>query len=314
MGMPLPSDRKKEHIVLKSQDSSPDFGSVPEGTVQKGIIILDKPSGPTSHEVTSWVRKIAGVKAGHAGTLDPGVTGVLPIGLGKATRVLDLLTLAGKEYVCILELASPVHENKIREVFSEFVGEIYQTPPAISAVRKVLRTRKVYYLNILEIKDRFVLFRAGCQAGTYIRVLCRHLGLALGTKGRMHSLRRTRVGPLTESDSVILQDVKDAFALSSPEDILLPIESVISFVPSFHVLDTAVNSLCYGSDLNAPGIAKLSADVKKGEWAAAFTLKGELIALGKALHDSSEIKGMKRGKAFKTERVIMEKDVYPRTW
>lgn len=305
---------QKDYIILRKADSNPDFGSEPKGTVQKGIIILDKPSGPTSHEVTSWVRKILGVKTGHAGTLDPQVSGVLPIGLGKATRVLDLLTLAGKEYVCILELARPFPEEKIKKAMDKFVGEISQTPPPVSAVRKVPRTRKIYYIKILEIRERYVLFRVGCEAGTYIRVLCEQLGTALGTKGKMHSLRRTRVGPLSEGDSVFIQDVKDAFALSTPEKIILPVETALTFAPSFYVLDTAVNSLCYGSDLNAPGISKLSTDVKKGEWAAVFSLKGELIALGKSLYDSSEIKDLKKGKVFKTERVLMEKDVYPKTW
>jgi H/ACA ribonucleoprotein complex subunit 4 len=312
--MPLPSDTVKKYVTLRSDKTSSDFGSEPEASINKGIIILDKPSGPTSHEVTSWVRKIAGVKAGHAGTLDPGVSGVLPIGLGKATRVLDLLSLAGKEYVCILELSNSIPEEKIHKVFSEFVGEISQTPPKISAVRKVRRTRTIYYLDIPEIKYRYVLFRVGCQAGTYIRVLCKQIGSKLDAKGKMHSLRRTRVGSLLESDSIILQNVKDAFALSSPEQILLSVESVLSFVPSFYILDTAVNSICYGSDLNVPGISKLSTDIKKGDWAAVFTLKGELVALGKALFDVDEIQNMNHGKVFKTERVIMEKDIYPRTW
>jgi H/ACA ribonucleoprotein complex subunit 4 len=117
-------------------------------------INLDKPSGPTSHEVVAWVKRVLKVeKAGHSGTLDPKVTGILPVLLGDATRVMDTLLLAGKEYICLMRIHKPRPNRRILEVCGEFVGPIFQKPPLKSSVVKQLRTREVYYLEVLEIEE-----------------------------------------------------------------------------------------------------------------------------------------------------------------
>ena len=152
----LPSDGH-EQLLLKSQDeTSPEYGAFPKSrSIEElfvyGVINLDKPSGPTSHEVVTWVRKILGISiSGHGGTLDPKVTGVLPCALGKATRVLSALLSAGKEYVGVLNLHSDIQKIKrIETVFKIFTGEIYQRPPLKSSVSRVLRTREIYYNDIL---------------------------------------------------------------------------------------------------------------------------------------------------------------------
>ncbi|MEM4734987.1 MAG: RNA-guided pseudouridylation complex pseudouridine synthase subunit Cbf5, partial [Candidatus Thorarchaeota archaeon] len=215
----LPSDRPREVLVKAHDTTDPKYGfnsldNLPmEYLLNNSVIVLDKPPGPTSHEVAAWVRKILGVsKAGHSGTLDPAVSGILPIGIGTATRAMQALLPAGKEYVCVMELHSAVAEDRIREVVEEFTGKIYQRPPLKSSVKRVVRVREIYYDEVLEIQDRLVLMRIGCEAGTYVRKLCYDIGEVLGVGAHMKQLRRTRVGILREDDHLCkLHDLKDAY-------------------------------------------------------------------------------------------------------
>ncbi|MEM0137647.1 MAG: RNA-guided pseudouridylation complex pseudouridine synthase subunit Cbf5 [Thermoplasmata archaeon] len=179
-------------------------------------VVIDKPYGPTSHQVSAWVKEILNVKkTGHAGTLDPHVTGVLPIGINKATRIINILHMQDKEYVGLLYLHGNVNEKKIREVFSEFIGEIYQMVPVRAAVSRKLRKRKIFSLEIIEIDGRNVLFKVSTESGTYIRTLCVDLGDAIGTGGNLVELRRIRTGRIKEENAFTLQDLKDAYSLGS---------------------------------------------------------------------------------------------------
>jgi tRNA U55 pseudouridine synthase TruB len=157
--------------------------SIPE-LLELGIINLDKPANPTSHEVTAWVKQILGInKAGHGGTLDPAVTGCLPVALDRATRALQVLLPAGKEYICIMKLHTPVSQNKLLSVLETFRGKIYQTPPLRSNVKRRLRVRKIYALKLCEYDNsQLTLLRIRCEAGTYIRKLCLHPDTAVLTK------------------------------------------------------------------------------------------------------------------------------------
>ena len=208
-----------EIVVRTEAKTNPARGKNPEErTIHElldyGMLVLNKPQGPTSHQVTDFVKNILDIKkAGHSGTLDPNVTGVLVIALGKATRVVDVLLKAGKEYVCVLYLHDDVPEETIKKTFKEFLGKIEQLPPKKSAVKRQWRTREIYYLDILEIDGRRVLFRVGCQAGTYIRKLCTDVSAKMGTKGHMQELVRTKVGLFTDEQWVSLHDLKDAYAL-----------------------------------------------------------------------------------------------------
>jgi len=226
----LPIDNKRKRLVKAKTKTNPNYGKSPdEYTINEllnsGIINLDKPSGPTSHQIDAWVKKILNVeKVGHGGTLDPNATGVLPIGLGDATRALNVLLSAGKEYVGIMKLHKNVDDKKIKEVCTSFIGEITQLPPVRSAVKRVKRKRQIYYLDVLEIKDREVLFCVGCESGTYIRTLVVDIGKKLKSDAHLSELRRTKVGLLNESDSFILQDLKDAYTFwkedNNKEDLL----------------------------------------------------------------------------------------------
>lgn len=171
--------------------------SVLSGSISRGgVVNLDKPRGPTSHEVTAWVKDILELsRAGHSGSLDPGVTGVQPIMLGKATKAVSALRLSGKEYVCLMRLHEPAPEKRVRSICKQFTGPIFQMPPIVSAVKREVRVRMIYYLEVIEVQDKSVLMRVGCEAGTYLRKLCHDIGTALGTGAHMQQLRRTKTGP-----------------------------------------------------------------------------------------------------------------------
>lgn len=166
-----------------------------------GVIALDKPEGPTSHQVTAWVRDVLHCeRVGHGGTLDPGVSGILPVCTGKAVRLTDIVLSSDKEYVCLMVLHADVPEARIREVMAEFKGRIYQLPPVRSAVKRKMRIRRISELEILQIDGRRVLFRVACDAGTYIRSMCVDIGEALLAGASMAELRRVRSGRMREKD------------------------------------------------------------------------------------------------------------------
>src|SRR3989338_6108317 len=168
------------------QEAIGEYGKAPEERtipelLKSGIVNIDKLKGPTSHEVADDVQKILHIKkAGHSGTLDPAVTGVQPVALEKASRITFFLLTAPKEYVGIMHLHKDVEEAALREAIKKFTGKIQQLPPVKSAVKRVERTREIYEFEILEIKNRDVLFRVKCQAGTYIRKICSDMGKELG--------------------------------------------------------------------------------------------------------------------------------------
>lgn len=288
-----------------------------------GLILLDKPPGPTSHEVVSWVRKILGInKAGHSGTLDPPVTGLLPIGLGEATKALSLLLLGPKEYYAVARTHDPVSETKLKSVLSEFLGEIYQRPPQRSSVKRDIRTRKIYELELLEQKGKLILLRVLCQAGTYVRKLIYDIGEVLGCGATMIELRRTRVSDLSESNGLVrLHDLLDAvyeWKEDKKEDkirqLIKPIEFATSSLKSVVIRDSAVDAICHGAKLAIPGILQLSPDIVKGDVVCIYTLKKEIVAIGEALMSTKEIEEASKGIAFSTKRVIMRAGTYPRLW
>ncbi len=324
----LPSEKKRE-ILVKSEDLTDDrFGRRPaersiQEYIQKGVINLDKPAGPTSHEVTSWVKKILDIdKAGHSGTLDPNVTGLLPVMLGEATKAVDALLTAGKEYVCLMKLHTELPEREIKRVLLEFTGEIYQKPSIKSAVKRETRIRNIYYLELLELDGKNILLRVGCEAGTYIRKLCHDMGMAMGTGAHMQELRRTKSGPFREDETLItLHDLKDAYIEwmengneGQLRKVILPMESGLSHLPRIVIRDNAVDAICHGAELAAPGVLTLESGIEKGDAVAIFTLKGEAVSFGIAKMKSAEILRAATGIVAATERVFMEPGTYPKGW
>jgi len=286
----------------------------PEELIKCGIVNLDKPKGPTSHQVSEYVQNILNItKAGHSGTLDPQVTGVQPVGVGRATRITEFLLTAPKEYVGIMHIHKPTEEEALRAGVQKFIGKIKQLPPVKSAVKREIRIREIYEFEILEIKNQEVLFRVKCQAGTYIRKLCHDLGQELGVGAHMAELRRTQAGPFTEKDNLVtLNDLDDALHLYQEEQnekfiryCLQPVESALRYVPKCWILDGAILSITNGRDLAIPGVVKLE-NFRKGEAVALLTLKGELVAIGEAQMSAVEVNTQVKGIAIKVKKVFME--------
>ncbi len=321
-------DKRKNAIVLEESETDFNFGKKPEDRsitehIRYGVVNLDKPRGPTSHEIITWIKQILNVKrAGHGGTLDPKVSGILPVALEESTKVLTTLLQAGKEYVCVAHFHDDFSIKDLKRAVKYFTGKIYQRPPLKSAVKRSLRVRTIYLFEILEVDNRDVLFRIRCEAGTYVRKLISDLGEYMGIGAHMEELRRTRVGNFTEENNMVrLHDLKDAYDIwkeTGKEELLrkviLPVEFAVSHLPWIFIKDSAVSAVCHGANLAVPGICMIEKDIKRGSTVAIMTLKNELVAIGKALLSSDEIMRRKKGIAVKVERVIMPRNIYPKAW
>jgi H/ACA ribonucleoprotein complex subunit 4 len=292
-----------------------------EELIELGIVVIDKPCGPSSHEVSSWVRKILSArKTGHAGTLDPNVSGVLPVGVNSATKMMGFLLKSSKEYVGVIRFHKPVERSDVEKAFEAFTGEITQLPPVRSAVRRRERKRKVYYLQLLEDVGPEALFLVGCEAGTYVRKLCFDIGRFLGCGAHMLELRRTRAGTFDEKAAVTLQELSDAVWLwrerSDEKELrrcIHPVEDAVD-VKRIWLRDSAVEAVCTGAQLALPGVARFEKGIQKGDKVALMTLKGELVAIAEALADDETLQREEKGVAAKTLRVVMKSGVYPRMW
>ena len=278
-----------------------------------GLVIVDKPGGMTSHDVVARVRRLAGTKkVGHAGTLDPMATGVLVVGVEKATRLLGYLALTEKEYAATIRLgqststddaegeitgtasAADVSAETLHEVVAGLVGEILQVPPVVSAIK--VGGQRAYKLTRAgaapELAARPVtvceftvtaLRREGgmidvdatvrCSSGTYIRALARDLGAALGTGGHLTRLRRTRVGEYGVQDARTLEQLADRFEV-------LPLAQAASAAfPRRNLSAEEARRLANGGRLAAPAGAGAPADAGTQAPTAAFAPDGTLIAL-----------------------------------
>ncbi len=294
-----------------------------EQLLHYGLIILDKPPGPTSHEVVAWCKRILKIpKIGHSGTLDPQVTGVLPLGLGEATKALGVLLLGPKEYHALGRLHSLPTKEKLDDVLNQFTGEIFQKPPQRSSVLRRTRTRKIFEMELIEQKERLILVRVLCEAGTYIRKLFYDIGEILGPGATMVELRRSRVIQFSERDHLVtMHELADAFATwdekkddSKLLKLIQPIEHVFSEIKSVVIRDSAIDAMCHGAQLAIPGILEISQNLKKEDLVAIYSQKGEIVALAEALMSESEIQDSVKGYAFQTKRIIMEISTYPKSW
>lgn len=250
------------------------------------------------------------------------MTGVLPIALEESRKIVQALLSSGKEYVCVMKLHREAKEKQVRNVLKEFEDTIYQRPPLRAAVKRRLRMRRIYYIDFIEMDGRNVLFKVGCEAGTYIRKLCFDIGEVLGCAAHMQELRRIRAGPFVENgDMVTLHDVAYWFMEwqeQKDERILRkfiqPMEKVLVLVPKIYVRDSAVDAVCHGANLTAPGVLSLETKINKGLTVAVLTLKGEVVALAKAVASTEDILNMGHGVVAETKRVLMLRGTYPKCW
>lgn len=288
-----------------------------------GIIKLDKPCNPSSHEIAAWVKSIYRcAKTGQSGTLDPMVSGCLPICLNKATRIAKAQQNAGKEYVAVVRFDRPVGEKEFRDALQFFQGPLLQRPPEQCAVKRTLRLREVYKNTFIQYDpDKGLgVFRTSCQAGTYIRTLCVHLGLRLGVKGEMVDLRRTRSGVVEEAELVTMHDVLDSMHLynasrneSYIRAVVQPLEVLLAGHPRIVLKDSSINAICYGAQLTVKGILRYD-DFGPRDKVLLISPKGEAVAFAVALVSASQIELMIHGQITRTQRLIMGKDLYDRQW
>ncbi|KAJ2904860.1 hypothetical protein MKZ38_007052 [Zalerion maritima] len=295
--------------------------------ISSGVINLDKPANPSSHEVVAWVKRILRVeKTGHSGTLDPKVTGCLIVCIDRATRLVKSQQGAGKEYVCVIRLhdSIPGGEPQFARALETLTGALFQRPPLISAVKRQLRIRTIYESKVIEFdNDRHLgVFWVSCEAGTYIRTLCVHMGLLLGVGAHMQELRRVRSGAMDETkDLVTLHDVMDAqWLMDNTRDetylrtIIKPLESLLTGYKRIVIKDSTVNAICYGAKLMLPGILRFEKGIELNDEVVLITTKGEAIALGIAQMSYVEMTTCDHGVVAKVKRCIMERDLYPRRW
>lgn len=266
-----------------------------------GIIILDKPRGPTCHQIDSWIKEILGTKVGHIGTLDPHASGVLPILVGKAVKLTKYLQKSDKEYVFLISGKLP------KEVLPLFTGKIYQTPPKESAVKKQTRIRTVYSIRIIE-SNNYTLLKANVQHGTYIRSLVHDFSRYTGQHYELLDLRRTKVNGFHENECVILQEIEDAMELfhkgddSKLKEVLRPLEYAVKGLKKVWIKRTCLNSVKHGWDISAPGIIRYDR-FNKGDYVAVFH-ENTLIAVGITTTNWKKIK-KGRGKIIRVEKVFV---------
>jgi H/ACA ribonucleoprotein complex subunit 4 len=333
-------DTSQWPLLLKNYDKlevrSNHFTPIPSGCsplkrdiqsyIKSGVINLDKPSNPSSHEVVAWLRRILRVeKTGHSGTLDPKVTGCLIVCIDRATRLVKSQQGAGKEYVCVLRLHDSLpNPTALPRALQTLTGALFQRPPLISAVKRQLRIRTIHESKLLEFDEKrnLAVFWVSCEAGTYIRTLCVHLGLLLGVGGHMQELRRVRSGAMSENDDIVtMHDVLDAQWLydntrdeSYLRRVIRPLESLLVGYKRIVVKDSAVNAVCYGAKLMIPGLLRYERDISINEEVVLMTTKGEAIALAIAQMSTAELATCDHGVVAKVKRCIMERDTYPRRW
>ncbi|CAK1587775.1 unnamed protein product [Parnassius mnemosyne] len=294
--------------------------------VKSGFINVDKPSNPSSHEVVSWIKRILKVeKTGHSGTLDPKVTGCLIVCIDRATRLVKSQQNAGKEYVAVFNLHSAVENvQKVTQGLEKLRGALFQRPPLISAVKRQLRVRSVYDSKLLDFdQERNIgVFWVSCEAGSYIRTMCVHLGLMLGVGGQMIELRRVRSGIQGEKEGLVtMHDILDAqWAFENHKDesylrrVIKPLEGLLIAHKRIFIKDSAINAVCYGAKVLLPGVLRYEDGIEIDQEIVIVTTKGEAVALAVALMTTATMASCDHGVVAKLKRVIMERDTYPRKW
>ncbi|MCI4331849.1 MAG: RNA-guided pseudouridylation complex pseudouridine synthase subunit Cbf5 [Thermoplasmata archaeon] len=285
------------------------------------FLLVDKPRGPSSHQVTAWVRDLLGLeKTGHAGTLDPNVSGVLWVGVGPALKLIPLVLEFPKRYIAIVHLHGSAPDATIARVVAEFEGPVYQLPPVRSAVKRERRVRTIHRLTLLEREETELLLDVSAESGTYVRTLAVDLGEAIGVGGHMEELRRVGTGPFQESSVVPLTRLADAIARAregAPTELLAllhPMVEVWREFPLVVVRDGAAAAVAHGADLAGGGVVSVSRSFSVGATVAVVTGRGELLATGEALRDSTEVAGHHAGWVVDCHRVLVDPLRFPPTW
>jgi tRNA pseudouridine55 synthase len=281
----------------------------PETLLEFGVVNLDKPPGPSAHQVAAWVRDMAGVdRAAHAGTLDPKVTGCLPILTGTATRAAQVFDDSRKGYVTVLEAHASI-PGDFESTLAEFEAPLYQKPPRKSAVSRRLRTREIHRLDALETEERRALLDIECDSGTYVRKLCHDLGLALGTGAHMGDLRRTQTGTFDDRTLSTMEDLADGLAFWREDGdaallraVVSPAERALAHLPRLTVAPSAAEEIAHGAPVYAPGVIDDELDgVDENALVACYTPDDAAVCLGHLVGDPDADSGV----VVELERVLV---------
>ncbi len=298
-----------------------------------GFLVINKQKGWTSADVVNKIKKVLKIKkAGHLGTLDPDATGVLPIALGKATKVIRYINEGDKEYQVVMKLgektdtldaAGKVIETKeipkldkdrIEKVLKDFTGRISQTPPAYSAVKvdgvrayELARKGKdvqikprniiIKEISLTEINIPFIAFNVVCSKGTYIRSLCSDIGERLGTAAHMFSLIRTASGQFEINDAVDIDDLAKGR--------IIKIDEALDFMPEIRIKKGFEDKVKNGMPIIASFIEKAYNDFKLNEKVKIYSDE-KLMAVGIARYNSLQIEGLGEKEAIiNIDRVLV---------
>lgn len=285
------------------------------------FVLLDKPRGPSSHQVTAWARDLLGVAtAGHAGTLDPNVSGVLWVGVGPALKLIPLVLEFPKRYVASVVFHGRLPVRELDRLLAEFTGPVYQTPPVRSAVKRERRIRTIHRLARLETDGPRSILDVVGDSGTYIRTLAVDLGEASGVGAHLEELRRVATGPFDERRAVpltALADARAALASGDPEPflrLLTPIEEVWKEFPTIVLKDAAASAVAHGAGLASGGIVSVSRPFAKGARVALVTRSAELVATGVALESSADLGAVRHGWVVGETRVFADPVRFPALW
>ena len=320
-----------------------------------GFLNINKPAGWTSHDVVDRLRNVLGTdlksvpsrfKVGHTGTLDPAATGVLPICLGKATKLARLLTETDKEYRAVMRLGETTDtqdadgkilvrravdgltEALVRDALVSFRGEIRQVPPMYSAVKidgqplykaaragreveRAARTVIIRRLDLIRMEGSDVTLEVTCSKGTYIRTLCADIGERLGVGAHLHRLVRTRSGPFRIEEAMTLSEVETAVQEGRILERLLSAARVLRDFPSVSVTHQGARLLLHGAPIGLQAVGRLPKEFKTGQSVLVYNVAGDLIALAEALverTDASDSGPEGERDLFRLDKVLVSAD------
>ena len=315
------------HVLDESPTTDTAFGTAPddrtlEQRLASGFILVDKPAGPTSHQLAAWARDLLGLeRLGHGGTLDPFATGVLPLMTGRCMKITNKILKHQKTYIAVFRFRTMPELEELKATMATMTGRIYNVPPEVSAVKVQVRTRTIHAFELLDTDGQDAVVRITCEAGTYIRTMARDMGLLLNTPVSLKELRRETSGMFDLDHCITMDQLADAVWLwkeCGETDALMavihPIEKLLVDVPRCTVKDSAVAALSYGAPLLRPGLVSIPAGLKKGTELLVTSLKEEAVGFVKLKTDSDDIPSMESGELARPSMVLMDTEVYPRRW
>jgi tRNA pseudouridine55 synthase len=306
-----------------------------------GVLVVDKPTGVTSHDVVQQLRRVLGTRRiGHTGTLDPAASGVLLACVGKGTKVAQFLTGHDKEYRAVVRLGATtdtydgegeiketeeewrVSPERINDTVNSFKGEISQLPPMHSAVKhrgkrlyqyarekqeveRAERKVEIKEISITGMKAPYLELKVSCSKGTYVRSLAHDLGQKLGCGAYLFSLRRTRVGPFRLEDALSPEKISEVRKEGRIGEALISIEQALAHLPSVAVGEGSVPRIRNGAGLVSSCVSSVDGSFEAGQTVCIKDEQGRIIAVGKALSRSERFRDSSyRGKLVEYLRVL----------